>query len=258
MSQATQSAFASGLRHPGDPIPAGLSAWTGVEPVRRYGVYRNNVTSGLIAALAVRFPVTEKIVGSEFFRAMARAFVQSQPPQTPVLLHYGHNFDRFVANFEGLEALPYLADVVRLENARVKAYHAADLPPLDATALARFDGERLSLLRFRFHPAFSVVRSRHPILTIWEMNDDDGTPGPIEPWAGEDALVVRPALSVLMHRLPPGGATFLSSLAGGATLGDAAELAMRQADNFDLTGNLAGLLGSGAVVAAHNDDQGVG
>lgn len=64
---------------------------------------------------------------------------------------------------------------------------------------------------------------------------------------GEDALVARPYLDVQVHRLPPGGAAFLLGLAAGRPLGDAAEAALSDDPDFDLSGNLAGLIGSGLV-----------
>ena len=49
--------------------------------------------------------------------------------------------------------------------------------------------------------------------------------------------------------LPPGGAAFLLALAEGRSLGGAAEVALADDPDFDLTGNLAGLIGSGLVTA---------
>ena len=46
-------------------------------PTRRFAVHRNNVVVGFVNALRSRFPVVEKIVGEEFFAAMARVFVSS-------------------------------------------------------------------------------------------------------------------------------------------------------------------------------------
>ena len=121
MTSATQSRFAEALLDRTKPVPQGLISWTGASPQKRYGVYRNNVATGLARALAARFPITEKIVGEEFFTAMAREFVLSHPPSSPVLLHYGEDFAGFVAEFAPAKSLPYLADIVRLENAQAMA-----------------------------------------------------------------------------------------------------------------------------------------
>ena len=223
MSTTTQSAFAEALLDRTKPLPRGLRSWTGAEPGKRYGVYRNNVATGLARALAARFPVTEKIVGEEFFTAMARDFVLKAPPASPVLMQYGDDFPDFVAGFPPAAGLPYLANVVRLENAQVQAYHARDAAPADPQALSRIAPDRMSGLTFAFHPAAAVVTSAYPIVTIWAMNSGVETLAPIESWAPQNALVTRPELSVLTREIPSGSARFITSLQMGASLGKAFE-----------------------------------
>jgi len=246
MSGATQSAFAAGLFETSPP-PAGLAAWNEGVPTRRYGVYRNNVASSLLGALASRFPATESIVGPDFFRAMAEAFIRVHPPRSPVLLAYGNGFPDFAAAFEPAQALAYLPDVMRLELARGHAYHAADARPLDPAALTAVDPARLGDLVLVPHPALSVLSSPHPVVSIWAMNAGEKPIGPVEHWQGEHALVVRPHLVVEVIPLPPAGATFFHHLAGGASLSQAAAAA--DEDGFDLTDALAILLRSGAFTS---------
>ena len=77
------------------------------------------------------------------------------------------------------------------------------------------------------------------------MNSGEQEPAPIENWRGEDALVVRPHLEVEVRALPRGGAAFLLALAAGRRIAEAAEAALADDSEFDLTSNLAGLIGSG-------------
>lgn len=229
------------------PVPEGLVAWNSPIQQRRFGVYRNNVAVGLIGALASRFPVAEKIVGEDFFAAMAHAFVLAHPPRSPLLLAYGDDFGDFVAAFEPAADIAYLPDIIRLEAARGRAYHAADRPPLDPATLVEITAEALPDLVFEAHPSASVICSRHPVVTIWAMNSGDIPLAPIADWIGEDALVVRPEMSVNVHHLPAGGATFISALLSGETLGTAAQMAVETTTDFDLTANLAGILQAGAL-----------
>ena len=251
MSMETQIAFASALRDKTSAVPDGLEAWNGPQPVRRFGVYRNNVFWGLVEALRSRFPVTGKIVGDEFFTVMADVFIRNHPPQSPLLLAYGDDLPDFAESFPPLAQLPYLPDVIRLEIARSHAYHAADRAPLDPSALSDLSPERLPELVFEPHPSSSVVRSSHPILTIWSMNSGEMPPAPIEPWIGQDALVVRPDMIVNVHRLPLGGAVFLGALRSGQPLGAAVEAALSDNPGFDITANLAGILQTGSFIAIH-------
>src|SRR3546814_5903028 len=67
-----------------------------------------------------------RIVGDEIFRAMARVYVASAPPHSPIMLDYGASFPDFIERFEPATTLPYLADVARIERAWIEAYHAAE------------------------------------------------------------------------------------------------------------------------------------
>ena len=245
---AFQSGFAAALADPARPVPEGLTAWTGNRPTRRFGVYRNNVRVGLTGALAARFPATEAIVGQDFFAAMASAFVAAHPPRSPLLLAYGDDFAEFVEGFEPAAGLAYLPDVIRLEAARSFAYHAADAAPLTAADLAAVPPERLADLVFQPHPSLSILRSLYPVVTLWAMNASALPLAPIRDWVGEDALIVRPQMTVDVHPLPPGGAAFFCALSTGLTLGAAAESALAQAPAFDLAASLAALITTGAFV----------
>ncbi len=247
MSLDAQTKFALAVSDTDMAVPEGLAACTGPRPERRFGVYRNNVAIALTGALAARFPVCERIVGEEFFAAMALEFVRRHPPLSPLLLAYGEDFADFVAGFEPAQDLAYLPDVIRLEAARSIAYHAEDRAPLDPAELAAVAPERLAGLVFQPHPSLSVLSFDHPAVTIWAMNAGEAELAPIEDWRGEDALVVRPQMIVNIHRLPPGGAEFVRALAAGATLAAAAARAT-EAD-FDLSANLAGILQAGAFTA---------
>lgn len=246
MSTATQSRFAAALTDRESPVPAGLTSWTGLRPERRFGVYRNNVRASLVGALASRFPAVERIVGKDFFAAMAGEYVMDEPPRSPLLLAYGDSFADFVAAFEPAAGLPYLPDVLRLEAARGRAYHATDAAPLTASALTTIPEDRLADAVLIPHPSLTILRSAHPVVTVWAMNAGEAELAPITDWQAEDALIVRPAMTVQVHRLPPGGAAFFSALSLGIPLAEAATRAFAETGSFDLTANLAGLLSTGA------------
>ncbi len=248
MSAATQSRFAAALLDDRRGVPAGLVCRTGALPGRRFAIYRNNVASSLIRALAARFPVTERIVGEEFFVSMSRAFIEQHPPTSPVLLTFGDRLAEFVETFEPAHELVYLPDIIRLEVARAHAYHAADMAPLEPREIASVPLGRLGDLVLDTHPSACVACAPYPAITIWAMNSGEAELGPIDDWAGEDALVIRPHQHVLIHRLPAGGAAFLGRLMAGAPLDSAAEVASAETEGFDVAANFAVILTAGVIV----------
>jgi hypothetical protein len=242
-----QSEFARALLDADRPVPRRLTSHTVPRPQKRFAVYRNNVVVGLLEALRARFPATERIVGAEFFRAMARVFVAAHPPRSKILSEYGEELADFIAGFEPAAALPYLPDVARLEAARTRAYHAADAEPVSPAALAAIAPETIGALRVSLHPSLHIVRSPYPVVTIWAMNSGDMPLGPVDLDDAQDALILRPDFEVTVRRLPTGGAAFLTALGRGDTLAEATGAALDSASDFDLTANLAGLIGSGAM-----------
>jgi hypothetical protein len=246
-----QRAFAAALFS--ETVPECLTARRPAEAAHRFGVYRNNVTTGLVEALRRRFPVVERIVGEEFFAAAARCFIAVHPPRSPLLFAYGAEFPRFLAGFPPAAELAYLADVAALEVSLGEAYHAADAVPLTPGDLARYanaDPERLYL---RLHPALCLVASPHPIVRIWRMNRQDAVPGPIADWRGETALVARPDDVVALRACDPGEATFVGALAQGAELARAAGAAWADDPAFTLPQALARLIEDRLVVAITTD-----
>ena len=243
------AAFSRGLTDPSLPPPAQLVAAAGKGVIKRYNVYRNNVTVSLIDSVAAIYPAVQRITGTEFFRAMARFYVRATPPVSPLLFDYGRGFPDFIAAYEYAREMPWLADVARIERAWLDAYHAADLPVLAQQTFAQIDPGQLGDLHFTAHPATRIVRSAYPAVAIFAMNRKDGPVEPLCSSDSEDALVTRPDHDVLVSHLPAGAAMFLTRLIEGEPLGVAAAAAFDDAPSFDLPASLAGMITSGVFAA---------
>ncbi|MDQ7957711.1 MAG: DNA-binding domain-containing protein [Pseudomonadota bacterium] len=238
-----QARFAAALLDPLAPVPQGLVGPDGVPSTTRFNVYRNNVVAGLVATLTDAYPVVHRIVGDAFFAAMARLYVATDPPASPVMLDYGRGFADFIDRFEPAKVLPYLADTARLERAWVEAYHAQEARALDVEELVVLPADVLARLCFTLHPSLRCIRSSSPVLTIWQMNVEAGAPSRVElDGEGEDVLVLRPAAEVELRVLPPGGAAFVQALGEGLRAVEAMAVALEADARFDLARNLAGLV----------------
>jgi hypothetical protein len=248
-------AFSSALVDPGRETPALVTGPRGKAAVKRYNVYRNNVTSSLIEALAAIYPAVQRITGVEFFRAMARSHIRATPPASPLLFEYGRDFPPFIEAYEHARSMPWLADTARLERAWLDAYHAADAEPLAAATLGSLPPEHLADLVLVAHPATAIVRSRFSVVTIFAANRKDAPVERIDASVPEDALITRPDQDVVVRSLPPGGAVFLASLIAGQPLGEAAALALDASPTFDIAASIAGMIEAGAFTAATLENQ---
>jgi hypothetical protein len=243
--------FRTGLE--GGALPPGLAA-PADEAARRFAVYRNNVATGLGRALAQRFPVVERLVGPDFFAAMARVFTALHPPRNPVLLDWGAAFPPFLEGFDPVRRLAYLPDIARLELARGRAYHAADAGPVPGHVLVDAAASHGDTLRLRLHPSVGLVPSPHPIVTIWAMNQPGAEPHPLRNPRGETALVARAGERVLTDGLGPGDAAFLAALLTGASLAAATASGRGTEASFGPAPILARLLALGLITGLDASD----
>jgi hypothetical protein len=248
-TMAWQAGFSAALLDAEVTPPAGLRGWNGSDPAKRFAVYRNNVVANLVDGLCETFPVCHELVGDDFFRAMAVVFIRNNPPQSRILTEYGSHLPDFLRDFEPAADLPYLADVARLEAARVTAWHAADAEPLVPESWSAMDPGQLSLVCVEAHPSVQLVRSCYPVFSIWAAHQDQGDLSAIRMDDAEDVLIIRPQLDVGVLDLPPGGADFLLALSQGRPLGTAADTAQEQTPQFDLATNLRILMQSGFAIS---------
>jgi hypothetical protein len=252
--ETSSSAVAAALLDPDLPPPQGLKTWRGGPVDRRFAVYRNNVTAGLIDALEQRFPVCLRLVGNEFFRAMAGAYVRNFLPRSPILTEYGEDFSEFVAGFAPACELAYLPDVARLEYAIGRAYHAPDAEPLSFQEIRAISVERFVSATLSLHPSVQLTPSRFPLVSIWRTNMFDTQVSAVETDCAEDAMAIRPHLEVSVHALPPGALGFIHALAAGETIARAAAEAQFAARNFDLGASFQLLISIGAIIAIGLED----
>ncbi len=250
----TQASFASALFDSEQPCPADLYCGNGADPASRFAVYRNNVQSSLINALADAYPVVTQLVGDEFFRAMAALYVRRFPPTSAVLSDYGHDFADFIGGFPPAAGVPYLADVARLERLRVTAYHAADAcpVPLAQLATAMAEPQTLGQLRLELHPSLGLLNSPYPVVDVWAAHQGDGDwqgvdLKSIDLCQGQSALVLRHDLEVEVFAIDAGVACFIHALRHSQPLQVAAANALAVDPAFEPSQALALLIGRGAI-----------
>lgn len=248
-----QQTFAEALLAPQAACPEGVFSSNGAEPASRFAVYRNNVHSALINALAAAYPVARQLVGDEFFRAMAGLYAQAHPPTSPLISEYGGTFADFIQGFEPAWSVPYLADVARLERLRVRAYHAADCLVLDQhSVLRQLQGcAQLGQLRVGLHPSLATLESSYAVVSVWAAHQADGAIASLNPWHAQGGLVLRQGLVVKVFAIDRGSVTFINRLNQGAGLEMAIADALQASDEFDLHLCLTLLISHDAITHLH-------
>jgi hypothetical protein len=218
----SQSEFHTALRDAAFPIPAGLLDKAKAPAGKRFNVYRNNVTVSLMEALSDGFPATARLVGEDNFTQIARQFVATHAPRSPLMFLYGDAFPAFLAGIEPLAHLAWLPDVARLEWALRVAYHAADAAPINPETLQSLTPEAFMAARFGFAPAVGLLQSQFPVTQIRAYAMDQGP----QPTGGaETVLITRPDFDPTATPLSEPQAALMAALLDGHVLGEALERA---------------------------------
>lgn len=186
----------------------------GSDEASRFNVYRNNLRITLHNALQTSFPAVETLVGEAYFSALTLVYVERHPPKSPIMSGYGDDFAAFLAEFDPLRDYPYLADVARIEFARIQAYHAADAAPFglddDRSAIAALD------TRAGLHPSVTIIDSKTPALSIWRAQVEPDALPPV-PEEKETAIIWRQGDQVAEIVANADDAVLLNHFAGPAT-----------------------------------------
>jgi len=234
----------------GDPSRAAAAVLDdGLPAEARLRIYRHHVLTTLTGVLQAAFPVVCRLVDERFFGYAADQYIRRDPPSGPCLFEYGESFPAFLGGFPPCRALPYLADVARLEWAAHRASWAPERDPLAAEALHAVAPARAGDLVLSLDPACALLASPWPIEQIWRANQPDvGEPVTVGLSAGGAMLEVRRrGDDVVIRELEPPTYVFREGLARGHRLAEAAEAALAHDAAFDLPGALRALVQEGLV-----------
>ena len=243
-----------------EPAVDDLLRGAAAKNARRIAAYRRNISGNMSSALALTYPVIQRIVGDIFFREVARAYALFEPSRSGDLNDYGANFSSFIESYPHAAALSYLVDVARLEwqlQALALATDVTDSPTTDGApfaALATTPADRYDALFFTVDLAVLRMNSIWPLDEIWRVNQID--------YVGDMQIDFTQNCQLLLWRTPRGTqltslskaeAALLYQLLAGHALAGAVELALEQDVDFDLGSCLQRWIAAGVLRGAYCD-----
>ena len=209
------------------------------QDVQRMQIYRNNFAISLREALAGVYPVIKKLVGEAFFQQVAREYVQRYPSRTGNLHDFGDELARFLAAYPGLEDLPYLPDVARLEWAHHQVFHTVEGEVLNLASIAVLNEEQMAGLRFLLSPSCAYLASDYPVLRIWQVNQDGQEDVDVSlDEGGVQYVVLRHAAQIEFHPLDAGTFALIDGLAQNKLFSEACEDALAADANCEIAATL--------------------
>jgi hypothetical protein len=215
---------------------------SGLSGARRLAIYQHGVSIGFSDALGGVFEAVKKLVGDQYFAHVTESYVRDHPSRSGNVHDFGEMLPGYLERFSGIEALPYLPDVARLEWIYHAAFHSPMGEMLNINKLAQVPEAQYDQLTLTLSPACHLLQSNFPVLRIWQVNQDAACNGESK---GDDVVnldeggvklaIVREGKQIAFHSLNPAAFSMLSAISAGETFNACCEAALDLDANFDVS-----------------------
>lgn len=188
----------------------------------RLSIYTNNVHSSRIQVLNDIFPISLKLVGDQFFNAVAGAYFEIHPPSTPYLHLSGNEFPSFLKTFKHTKDMVFLHDIAKLELLWNTAYHAEDRTVLEITKIRNLDPARVLDCVAILHPSCGVFSGQIPVYDTWQaIRSDSVDVDYLETKTPQNIFVTRQEEEVVVFCIPKEICVFIECVLKQQTIGAA-------------------------------------
>jgi hypothetical protein len=199
------------------PLDPSLLRDDGIDSIARLHVYTNAYFARIAGVLAADYPKLHAFLGEDAFRALVVPYLRAYPTRHPSLREAGACFSQFLRWRD-----PNLADLARLERARVDAFDGADAEPLAREDLAALEPAQFPALKLALVPTAALVDLATNADETWDALERGGEPPPNED-GFRAVLVWRRDLDVVHRTLERDEVAPLRRLTGGATFAEICE-----------------------------------
>jgi len=187
-----------------DPDAVPLGAWVRADDeegaVRRFDVYAQMYFFRLLDAIRADLPKVAAVLGDGPFQNLITDYLLVHPSGNPSLRHAAASLPEFLETPDQRERYRLdLADLARLDLARLDAFFAPDAATLGRAALQSVPPAAWPDLRLRLAPSTRLLRLDTGALDMWSAVDE-GRPVPPGDRGVVGALVWRAGFKVLHRR----------------------------------------------------------
>lgn len=185
---AWQAAFTGYLQHgTGEDWLSAQTTGQRIAPELRLDVYRHAYYARLQEALAHDFPALLAALGDHDFGRLMADYVRAHPSASPTLRDLGHALPAWLRTQGKAEH----ADLAAIEWAVLNAFDAADVPLIEADALAQIAPKDWASLRVRLHPSLSLLALDSNAASYWQMQRKGGVQVALAPEARSWLVIAR-------------------------------------------------------------------
>ncbi|MGE3842940.1 MAG: putative DNA-binding domain-containing protein [Vicinamibacterales bacterium] len=238
-------------------LPEGLLLIGGHDPLKRLVVHQRHFEASLANAVIGRFQATAWLIGPARLEAAARDFVHLHPPTAPCIADYGQAFAAFLAEWPATASLTYLREFAALDWQLGRLSVCVDGPALGPADLASVGLEHLPDARVTLQEGLYLTQATWGVDELMQIYLADASP---DTWRLQEDCVWLEARgtrgTLRFARLDAGTLAFREAARSGATLAEAADLALGVDDAFEPAAALMVLINDGLITQIALEQEG--
>lgn len=195
-------------------------------------VHYDNYFHNLTAALKHHYPMTQVLLGHDFFDMLCIQYINNYPSLSPELQHYGSYFSTFLMQHPRMTALEYVSDLARLEWA-CQALPAEDefFTCEDLLAINEGDYDKIHV---ELNPSVRLISSQYPLMKLIAYCKTEA-PSPFEITIDPcHLLIMNTKKEVTILSLTDGEASFFNDLLNESSLSHALNNTLSKDSTFKL------------------------
>ena len=180
--------------------------------ISRLEIYADMYFVRIHDVLADEFAKTLAALGGAAFHELVLDYIDACRPEHASMREVGARLPAFLAAHPTAAGRPWLAELARLERARLDMVDSADAETLTLEALRTLPPDGFAPLRLRLVPSHALFANRFDVVSLWRSDEPtDARPEP-SPTA---LLVWRRAMEVLHRTVDGEEADWLRQLEAG-------------------------------------------
>lgn len=218
------------------------------QAMRFYDAARARALTAWTAQLQAIYPTVARIMGEQEFQDAAAGYFTKHLPNTPHPVESVEAFAYFAETLPHTQTYSFLPDIATLDLGYHKSFHTIDVEAVKTRVFTELAPEALAGKRLQLHPACFWFSSAYAVHDIWRMHHSPMPPKSIQYHTPQDVVIVRPALTVEVHKIDSGFAHALDQLDAGETLQNAFHSANRIDNSFKAVAAMQFLIQNNLIV----------
>lgn len=217
----------------------------------QFRALRKQVLANLTQTLAKVYPTAAGLMGTTTFTTAARDYFLEYPPNAVDPVGMTAQFPAFIAQYRPALKIPHLADLATVDQGYYQAGRSESQSALSTQIFAELSPEQLAARKVKLHPSCYWFSSPYAVYDIWRAQRNTTAAAPENFFTPQDLLIIRPHLSVEIHKIDAGFVRTLDELDNGKSLGRALTLGNLVDKQFNTAAAMQFLIQNNLIVALY-------